>query len=263
MTSPRLKALFLFALACSEPAWAATSIVAFVQGTVTVNGRPARSGHVLEEGALVVVGEGRATLILDSDRVVHLGPKTRLKLDDLKEGSQVDVKLDYGAVRSLVKSNSDRLRSFRVKTPSAVMGVRGTQFFVDLPPAGSMTGEGLRVATLEGQVSVWDGRAPTDAPPKPTLLNGGQSIQVSAATAAGAVAPKPLSELPVKALSDSEVKEVRAATQAAARPLPGAQGPMGNIHPPQPPGLNGGPGFGNPGFMQGFNPPMRIDLTIE
>jgi len=263
MTLRRLKLLFLFVIS-SESAWAGSvSVVAFVQGEVTVNGKQAAQGLLLQEGDTIEVGEGRATLILDRDRVVHLSSRGKIRLDDLKEGSQAEIKLDYGAMRSLVKSSPSRMRSFRVKTPSAVMGVRGTQFFAELPRSGELTGEGLRVATLEGQVAVWDGRAPSDAPPRPALLSAGQALQVSAANTAVAVGGKSVSQVPVTQLKEAEVREVRAATQAASRPIPGMRGPMTHLNPPSLPGLNGGTGFQNPGFMQGFNPPMKIDLRIE
>lgn len=263
MISRRLRLLFLFAISSRLALAGPASVVAFVQGDVEVNGKRAAQGLILEEGDLIEVAEGRVTLIVDRDRVVHLGARTKVKLEDLKEGSQAELKLHYGAVRSLVKSSPARMRSFRVKTPSAVMGVRGTQFFVDLPRSGELTGEGLRVVTIEGQVAVWDGRAPSDAPPKPALLNAGQGLEITAENVASAVGAQGVSQIPVIKLKEAEVRKVQSVTQGATPSIPVVASALSRREGLRGPGLGGGSGFQNPGFMQGFNPPMRIDLRIE
>lgn len=270
MISRRSKPLFLFAISLSlipgfralaaEPAAPAAGMVAFMQGKAEVNGTQARQGLALSEGDLIEVGAGRLTVILDRDRVMHLGENTKVKLEELRADVQADVKLEYGAVRSLVKSNSGKARPFRVRTPSAVMGVRGTQFYVDLPQAGALTGEGLKVATLEGSVAVWSGQTSIDAPPKPLMVSSGQLIVVAAQNTAVAVGGKPVNQIPVQQMKEGDIKQVRESTQVASRPVPGSQGPLGPPPPPRP------PGFGNamgPGQFQGFLPPMRVDLTID
>jgi hypothetical protein len=261
MTSPRLKLLFLFACSAellSASAAESEGLVAFAQGDVRVNGKPARQGLALSSGDRVAVGKGRATLLIDGDRVVHLGSSSQLVVQELIKSGPAELKLEYGSVRSLVKSKSGASRPFRVRTAAAVMGVRGTQFYVEQPRGGALTGEGLRVATLEGEVAVLETRAPAPGRgPRTLVVGAGQGLRVAAVQAPASIAP----------LKDAELREVRAATPVAnpvvaglAPAAPG--GPQGFVPPPLPPGVMPGSGAGG-GFFQGFNPPMRIDLTID
>jgi len=233
-------------------------LVAFVQGDVSVNGKAARQGASLAQGDKVRVGEGRVTLILDRDRVVHLGSDTSLVVEQLKVAEAVDLKLEYGAVRNLIKSRSGSTRSFRVRTPSAVMGVRGTQFVAELPRSGASTGEGLRVATLEGQVSLWSG-AGSDAAQG---TQGQQGLKGLPATPEVIVkAGQVVTASGLKPISESAAREVRAATQTAARPVGAPPAPMGPPPPPVAPGFGGAPPATS--GSQGILPSLKLDLTVQ
>jgi hypothetical protein len=246
MITKRSKLHFLCAIsliAGSAQAAEPAGFVAFLEGNVQVNGKAARQGLALDQGDRIRVGKGRVTLILDRDRVVHLGANSSVLMEQLKAGTAVEVKLDYGVARNLIKKGTGETRSFKVKAASAVMGVRGTQFAVELPASGSATGEGLRVATFEGQVAVWSNaqQAQSGAQPQ-AVVSAGQALR--AAGPGGAMPP-------VAQLSEREMREVRGS-------IP--QGPGGPPPPPLAPGFGAGP---PPGQGAGFLPPLSLDFKVD
>jgi hypothetical protein len=116
-----------------------------VQGEIRVGTdttRPApRSGDALRTGERVATGkDGAASLVLKDGTVLTLGPNTTADLSQFQfdattqEGNLV-LELLQGSVRVvtglLAKINPDR---FKVKTPTAVVGVRGTDFIVEATP---------------------------------------------------------------------------------------------------------------------------------
>lgn len=246
MITRRLKPHFLCAfslIAASAQAGEPAGFVAFLEGNVQVNGKAARQGLALDQGDRIRVGDGRVTLILDRDRVVHLGANSSVLMEQLTAGTAVEMKLDYGAARNLIKTGSGATRTFKVKAASAVMGVRGTQFAVELPAAGSTSGEGLRVATFEGQVAVWSSAPQAQAGAQPqAVVSAGQVLR-----AAGPGAAMP----PVAQLSEREMRDVRGN-------IP--MGPGGPPPPPLPPGFGAGP---PPGQGPGFLPPLSLDFTVD
>ena len=116
-----------------------------VQGEIRLGtdaGRPApQSGDALRAGERIATGkDGAASLVLKDGTVLTLGPNTTANLSQFQfdattqEGNFV-LELLQGSVRVvtglLAKINPDR---FKVKTPTAVVGVRGTDFIVEATP---------------------------------------------------------------------------------------------------------------------------------
>ncbi len=116
-----------------------------VQGEIRLGtdaGRPApKSGDAVRPGERIATGkDGAASLVLKDGTVLMLGPDTTADLSQFQfdtttqEGNFV-LELLQGSVRVvtglLAKINPDR---FKVKTPTAVVGVRGTDFIVEATP---------------------------------------------------------------------------------------------------------------------------------
>lgn len=118
-----------------------------VQGDVRLGqgtniGRP-EPGSALAAGERITTGkDGAASVVLKDGTVLSLGANTTADLSQYQFNSTTQegnllVDLLQGSVRVvtglLAKINPDR---FKVKTPTAVVGVRGTDFIVEaIPPA--------------------------------------------------------------------------------------------------------------------------------
>jgi hypothetical protein len=95
---------------------------------------PARTGFVLQEGDAIRTGaDGRADLHMRDDARLAVRPNTRLRLDayrfeagDASAGRSI-IALVRGALRSITgaigRNNKD---NYRINTPSATIGIRGT-----------------------------------------------------------------------------------------------------------------------------------------
>lgn len=108
----------------------------------------------------------RAKLRFVNKSVLTLGPHSRLEiLDYLRKKSDVSqLKLTYGKVRAFLKPSKKMVKKlpekgektksrqsrFFIKTPSAVAGVRGTDFFISHNPITEQTSQ----ATITGEVEV-------------------------------------------------------------------------------------------------------------
>lgn len=87
----------------------------------------------LTEGDRIITGaDGTAKVQMEDDVIITLAENTRIYLSELRgsQGAQQSsINLQSGAVGSSVgKKLTDNSR-FEIKTPTAVMGVRGTEFF--------------------------------------------------------------------------------------------------------------------------------------
>lgn len=117
-----------------------------VQGEVRLgrdDGRPARPGEPVRAGERIRTGkDGAASIVLKDGTVMVLGPDSTADLSQYRfdtttqEGSLL-VELLQGSVRMvtglLARVNPER---FKIKTPTAVVGVRGTDFIVEANPRG-------------------------------------------------------------------------------------------------------------------------------
>ncbi len=101
---------------------------------------PAEEGMILSEGDIIKTGKvGAALLNIQGDAegsLVRLRESTTLALDILKEDTSTNKKvtvLDLSIGKVLIQA--EKLKSgsrFEVKTPTSVVGVRGTKFAVEV-----------------------------------------------------------------------------------------------------------------------------------
>lgn len=116
-----------------------------VQGEVYVGKdaarRPPQPGDAVQAGDRVSTGrDGAASIVLKDGTVMSLGPNasadlSQFQFDSTTQEGNLLVDLLQGSVRMvtglLSKINPER---FKVRTPTAVVGVRGTDFIVEAIP---------------------------------------------------------------------------------------------------------------------------------
>lgn len=117
----------------------------------------AKVGSRILPGESVVSGaDSRAKIVMSDRNVINVSPGTKLKIEkyenDAKTGvKNVEINLIEGKVRNNVEQKYDDEKSkFQIKTPTAVAGVRGTQFVTGYNPSTQMTS----IVTLKGAVTV-------------------------------------------------------------------------------------------------------------
>jgi hypothetical protein len=114
--------------------------IEYLEGQVAVNGEPAQIGGEVESGDRITTGRnGLAEIVFDDRNLFRLRPQTTLTLTfdenqirqaDLEEGT-------FAAVFDKLRQVGQGQDSFRIRTPTAVGGVRGTTFFVQVEEPSS------------------------------------------------------------------------------------------------------------------------------
>lgn len=184
-------------------------------GTVLFEGslyksHKAKLGEKLFSGALVHTGsDGKARIAYPNGDQINVAPGTAVKVDreDAQDGtaqSELDVK--YGKVRAFASKRKVGAVQFKVRTPGAVAGVRGTDFTVGYNPSGNES----EVSVLRGEVVVQDDKKTQSVPVK-----AGDALKVEVPPAVKTTATttttkqdiaKPKFE--VKKISQQEVKQI-------------------------------------------------------
>lgn len=175
----------------------------------------AKVGSKILPGETVISGaDSRAKIVMSDRNVINVSPATTLQLtkyeNDAKSGAKnVEMNLLEGKVRNNVEQTYDGDKSkFLIKTPTAVAGVRGTQFFTSFNPATQMTS----IVTLKGSVTLASVGAGGQIVGQPVVINKGET-----SSASGGQAP----EAP-KAMPKEELKKVDADSQASTKKDPPA-----------------------------------------
>jgi hypothetical protein len=111
-----------------------------VTGMLGTNERQIETGLRVHRNELIRTGpQAQAELKLDDNTKLALGPETELRLDEYAVGSgggapSIGLKFLKGTLRFLTGSNASE--SYKIETPSATIGVRGTIFDVYVAPGG-------------------------------------------------------------------------------------------------------------------------------
>ena len=201
--------------------------------------RVLRGGTVmgLTPGAPLLPGDrveglarGLITLRTPDRGVVIIAPGTVVEIEQTETYPRA-IRLKEGAIRGMFGQapeaskggKSARPIRFLIRSRTAVMGVRGTDFLIELPAEGSA--EPGRILTLEGAVEA--------APDVDTLVRGagvpvaaGQKVEVNPQT--GISAPTPIQEGDLK---QTRLSQVLAQFSSAAESGPSKQKDLG---PPEP-----------------------------
>ncbi|MGO9411698.1 MAG: FecR domain-containing protein [Spirochaetia bacterium] len=112
--------------------------ITYMEGTVTVDGRPAAIGDTVPLGSVVVTSaQSLADIEFNVRNVMRLSENTTLVFNprNLQTGSELRV----GALTLVLKALPSGAfgESFLVRTPTVVAGVRGTSFFVKVESPSS------------------------------------------------------------------------------------------------------------------------------
>lgn len=109
------------------------------------------SGDAITSGA-----DSRAKIIMSDKNVINVSPDSKVTIakyenNPAKDSRNVELKVDYGKVRASVEQNYDGDKNkFNVRTPTAVAGVRGTDFVAGFNSQTRQTS----VVTFSGVVAV-------------------------------------------------------------------------------------------------------------
>lgn len=135
------------------------STVAWIEGEAkTSSGTPLAVGQKLNPGETLETNDtARIKLLLKDNSIVDIGPNSKFKLTSCQTTAQkenIELDLEFGTLRAnVVKKLKQRSREFKLKTPTSVLGVRGTEFFVrwQKDSSDSVTEQ---ISVLEGRVEV-------------------------------------------------------------------------------------------------------------
>ncbi len=153
----------LFSLLSASPAGAATKpigMIIVIKGEVQLTNsgnenEKAKVGLQIFEGDKITSAASSTAKIVTVDRnVLVIGENSEMLIEryshDEANKKQVDIKLTQGSLRSaLEQTYANQEEHFKVETPIAVAGVRGTDFLTEYHPA---TKESI-VCTFKGQVA--------------------------------------------------------------------------------------------------------------
>lgn len=111
-----------------------------------------KAGSLLNEGDVITTdADSQAKILLDQqDAALLIKPKSKLTIIHSEKKNWL-IDLQEGGVLSHTKKKPNQPHFFRVKTRTAVLGVRGTTFFVK-----AETGKDLFLCTCEGSVAIDD-----------------------------------------------------------------------------------------------------------
>lgn len=134
----------------------------------------ARIGTKVINGTVVRTGpDGKARVVFPNGDHIVVSPASSVGIDwkntkNENEENGTALTVAYGKLRAMVSKDGPR-KGTQVKTPAAVAGVRGTDFFVSYSPAK----ETSEVSVLRGEVEVKNNK--TD---KPVSVSSGHKVEV-------------------------------------------------------------------------------------
>lgn len=118
---------------------------------------------VLEHGDRIITGKGASiALQIDADKYIKVGEKTYMSLSELMSeaesgGDSTNIKLFTGKVWASLSKPLGGDDSFEIETPTAVMGAKGTKFYVKYaisPTKEQPEKSSTELVVLEGKVSM-------------------------------------------------------------------------------------------------------------
>jgi hypothetical protein len=180
----------------------------------------AKIGQKIHPTDVVMCGnDGKAKIIYENGDVVIVSSSSSLVIPD----EQKTAKLVYGKTRMIIDKEGP-LSGVKVRTPSAVAGVRGTDLFVEFNSAENNT----EVKVMRGEVQV---QAQTEAAVEKTItvkagevgeisVPQNQATEVSSEAKTESVSATPAEEVKteVKKMTTEEIKDVRDSSTVKADP---------------------------------------------
>jgi hypothetical protein len=129
-------------------------------------------GDKVDQGNIVRTAPGaKARVVFDNGDQINVGPATAMRIFWNKDARIANTRMDlaYGKIRGIVEKGGPRSH-LQIRTRTATMGVRGTDFFI----ADSGNDGGTEVSIMRGAVEV----TPKVAGAKPVEVKQGMSADV-------------------------------------------------------------------------------------
>jgi hypothetical protein len=153
-------AIFILTVAPTSKGYAAASIgrIMHTYGSAWVQRgstrEEAEKGQVVLRNDSIVTGSrGRVKIVMGDGSKVYIGANSRVSLRKYSlRGSNLlsaSIHMLWGKARFFVNKLTLRNSSFRVRTSTAVLGVRGTEFVVIVPPTPELLNNAFGDFTLE------------------------------------------------------------------------------------------------------------------
>lgn len=149
--------------------------------------------------------EGRAKIVMSDKNVLNLSPDTKMVISRYEtkgKDKNVEIKIEEGKVRASVEQKYDGDKSkFQIRTPSAVAGVRGTDFITRYEPASRQS----QIITFTGTVAVAN-LGPRGELLKQVMVRPGESTSVkdgAAPEVPKALPPEQIKQMNIESKADS------------------------------------------------------------
>jgi hypothetical protein len=194
---------FAFAMVFSLAVKAQTvqGVMMVVKGDIKVTGTDGKTeagkvGKKVSAGDTILAGaDSRAKIVMADKNVINVSPDSKIVIEkyenDGKDKKNVELNVVYGKVRASVEQKYDGDKSkFNIKTPSAVAGVRGTDFLMGFNQ-GTKTAQ---VITFSGSVAVGQ-PGPGGTIKNPVFVQAGQMTSAGAGKAPESPKAVPKEEL--------------------------------------------------------------------
>lgn len=208
----RFLASFIFCYFSASAAWAQKmeGVFMVVKGDIKVVSKDgsqsgAKVGKKVSQGDTIVSGpDSRAKVVMTDKNVLNISPDSKIMIEkyenDGKDNKNVELNVLYGKVRASVEQKYDGEKSkFNVKTPSAVAGVRGTDFITGYSSQTKQTS----ITTFAGSVAVGQ-PGPGGTILNPVFVQKGQTTNASPS---GVEPPKPVPAEDLKQMNQESSAE--------------------------------------------------------
>ncbi|MBX3021670.1 MAG: FecR domain-containing protein [Bdellovibrionales bacterium] len=179
-------------------------------------GKARLGSQVYPKDTIITGKDARAKIVMVDNNEINVSPESQIEIQNYEydpNAGKKDVLLNviYGKVRSKVEQKYDgKTTKFQIKTPSAVAGVRGTDFLTSFNRSNGAS----QIVTFEGKVE-FGVPGPNGSIANAVMVSPGNQATSVAGAAPAAPAPVPKEELakmetdtkadtaPAKAESDS------------------------------------------------------------
>ena len=159
-------------------------VMMIVKGDIKVTSAKEKKTSAGKVGTKVFPGDSitagpdsRAKIVMSDKNVINLSPDTKITVEKYENDGKtknVELNVSYGKVRASVEQKYDGEKSkFNIRTPSAVAGVRGTDFMTGYNAGTKAT----QIITFTGTVAV-GAPGPGGSIVNPVFVQPGQMTNV-------------------------------------------------------------------------------------
>lgn len=175
-----------------------------IQSADTKQVTPLQPGQKIQAKDKVITGKGaKVKLVMKDKNELHVAPETKMEVETYDAGDKKKVLLNLirGKIRAQVREKYGANETFKIKTPVAVSGVRGTDFIAGYSEDKSLA----EIVTFDGAVEFGQ-VGPDDTIRNPVTVQPGQISK----------AVQDLPPTQPKALSQTELEKYKAESTVAA-----------------------------------------------